>query len=394
MVSQKLNAKESASDYEVMIIGGGPAGISTWMHLQKYAPQLADRSLVIEKAVFPRDKVCAGAVGSWSKDVLEHLEIELDIPSLFVSDVEFKYGKEIYHLYQPNSFRIVQRMDFDHALAKIAVNRGLELHEGEMLIDLARDQNQLFVKTNKKIYRVQALVGADGALSRVRKKMISTHKPHFAPTIQIFAMVDPRYDIEFNEKKIVFDLTPINKGLQGFVFHFPCLRDGAPSMAHGIGDFRIFPDKPRADMKKIFSSELQSRNIHAEPKYWSSHPICWFSGEEIVSKPNILLAGDAAGIEPAFGGGIHIAFSYGEVAARTIIDAFQKNDFSFHDYKQKVQSHFMGRYIQDCTHAAMEMYSGRVNPLNVVRKLLPERNESPDPVSLMISEVAKTLHTS
>ena len=139
-------------------------------------------------------------------------------------------------------------------------------------------------------------------------------------------------------------------------------------MAHGIGDFRIFRDKPRADMKKIFRSELQSRNIHTEPKYWSSHPICWFSGEEIVSIPNILLAGDAAGIEPAFGGGIHIAFSYGEVAACTIIDAFQKKDFSFHDYKQRLRSHLVGKYIRMSTRLALEMYGGRMNPLNAARE--------------------------
>jgi flavin-dependent dehydrogenase len=118
MVSQKLNTEDSALDYAVMIVGGGPAGISTWLHLQKYAPQLAGRSFVIEKAVFPRDKLCAGSVGGWSAEVLEHLEVELDIPSLFVSDVEFRFGKEIYRLHQPNCFRVVQRMDFDHALAK------------------------------------------------------------------------------------------------------------------------------------------------------------------------------------------------------------------------------------------------------------------------------------
>lgn len=386
MVSQELNAKESALDREVMIIGGGPAGISTWLHLHKYAPQLADRSVVIEKAVFPRDKLCAGAVGGWSKDVLEHLEVELDIQSLSVSDVEFKYGKEIYHLHQPNSYRIVQRMDFDHALAKISVNRGLDLHEGEMLIDLAREQNRLVVKTNKNIYRVQTLVGADGALSNVRKKMVSTHKPHFAPAIQIFARVDLQYDIEFNEKRIVFDLTPISKGLQGFVYHFPCLRDGEPSMAHGIGDFRIFPDRPRADMKKIFSCELKSRNIHIEPKYWSSHPICWFSGEETVSIPNILLAGDSAGIEPAFGGGIHIAFSYGEVAAHTIIDAFQNNDFSFHDYKHRLKSHLVGKYIDKCTRVAQEMYGGGRNPLNVMREFFTKGYDTSNLLSLFFSE--------
>ena len=93
MVSQKLNTEDSALDCAIMIVGGGPAGISTWLHLQKHAPQLAGRSLMIEKAVFPRDKLCAGGVGAWSEDVLERLEVELDIPSLFVSDMEFRFGK-------------------------------------------------------------------------------------------------------------------------------------------------------------------------------------------------------------------------------------------------------------------------------------------------------------
>lgn len=367
-----------------MIVGGGPAGISTWLHLLKYAPQLASHTLVIEKAVFPRKKLCAGAVGGWSADVLKHLEVELDIPSLFVSDVEFIFGKEIYHFHQPDCFMLVQRIDFDHALVRTAVNRGLELHEDEMLIDVTRDHNRLIVKTNRTKYSVQTLIGADGALSVVRRKMMPPHKPRLAPTIQIFAAVDPQYDTEFNEKKMVMNLTPINKGLQGYVWHFPCLKDGVPSIAHGIGDFRIYPDKPRADMRKIFSRELQSRNIHPEPKSWSSHPIRWFSNEDIVSQPNILLAGDAAGIEPAFGGGIHIALSYGEVAAQAVIDAFQNNDFSFHDYGKRVQSHLVGKSIRDCTRLALEMYSGRMNPLHVARELFPERHGPSNLLSLLL----------
>lgn len=373
MVSQKSNTQDSTLDCDVMIVGGGPAGISTWLHLKKYSPQLTSRSLVIEKAVFPRDKLCAGGVGAWSADVLKHLEVQLDIPSLFVSDVEFRFGKEIYHLHRLNRFRVVQRMDFDHALVKTAVNRGLELHEDEMLLDVTRDQNKLIAKTNKRKYSVQTLIGADGALSVVRRKMMPPQKPHLAPTIQIVAAVDPQYDTEFNEKKIVLNLGPINEGLQGYVWHVPCLKDGAPSIAHGIGDFRIYNDKPRADLKKIFSRELRSRNIHQEPKPWSSHPIRWLSSEDIVSQPNIILAGDAAGIEPAFGGGIHIALSYGEVAAEAVIDAFQNNDFSFQDYKQRLQSHLVGRSIRECTSLALKMYGGRENPLKLVREFFTKR---------------------
>jgi menaquinone-9 beta-reductase len=72
-------AKSNELDLAVMIVGGGPAGISTWMHLQREAPQLAGRSIVIEKAVFPRDKLCAGGLCAWAVDVLAYLSVEAEL---------------------------------------------------------------------------------------------------------------------------------------------------------------------------------------------------------------------------------------------------------------------------------------------------------------------------
>jgi flavin-dependent dehydrogenase len=156
-------------------------------------------------------------------------------------------------------------------------------------------------------------------------------------------------------------------------------------MAHGIVDFRIYPDKPRADIKKIFRDALRSRNLNHGPGSWSSYPISCFSEENIISQPNILLVGDAAGVEPALGGGIHIALSYGEVAAQTIINAFQNNDFSFHDYTQRLYSHLAGKVLTENTHLALEMYGGKENPLNILRKLFPEKNEHTDILSRFFS---------
>jgi flavin-dependent dehydrogenase len=168
---------------------------------------------------------------------------------------------------------------------------------------------------------------------------------------------------------MIVDLTPINEGLQGYVWHVPCLKDKVPSIAHGISDFRVCPDKPKADMKKIFGRELESRNIHQDPKTWSSHPIPWHSDDDILSQANAILVGDAAGVEPAFGGGIHLSLSYGEIAAQAIIDAFQKDDFSFRDYQERVQSHSVGRFIAKCTRLALEMYGGKTNPLDAAREV-------------------------
>jgi flavin-dependent dehydrogenase len=138
-------------------------------------------------------------------------------------------------------------------------------------------------------------------------------------------------------------------------------------------------------MKKIFTRELQSRNIHHEPRSWSSHPIRWLSDEDIIRQPNILLVGDAAGIEPALGGGIHVALSYGEVAAHAIIDAFKNDDFSFHDYKQRIQSHSVGKFIAKNTRLALEMYSSKVNPLSIVPEFFTERYECPNLLFLLLS---------
>ena len=122
-------------------------------------------------------------------------------------------------------------------------------------------------------------------------------------------------------------------------------------------------------MKKIFSRELESRNIHLGPKTWSSYPIPWHSDDDILSQPNVILVGDAAGVEPAFGGGIHLSLSYGEVAAQAIIDAFQTDDFSFHDYAQRIESHQVGRHISKCIRVAFEMYEGSRSPLDAAREV-------------------------
>jgi len=50
MPSRGLNTGDNLLNCPIMIVGAGPAGISTWLNLQEQAPQLARHSIVIEKA--------------------------------------------------------------------------------------------------------------------------------------------------------------------------------------------------------------------------------------------------------------------------------------------------------------------------------------------------------
>jgi len=65
-------------------------------------------------------------------------------------------------------------------------------------------------------------------------------------------------------------------------------------------------------------------------------PIHYFDAVNEISRPRILLAGDAAGVDPFVGEGIAFALGYGAVAAAAIIDAFDNEDFSFASYKERV----------------------------------------------------------
>ena len=356
-----------------MIVGGGPAGVSTWLHLNKFAPELAERTVLIEKEKYPRDKLCGGAVSGWSEIVFKNLDVELSIPSIWIENVEFHYGRNINSIYQTRFFRVVQRQEFDHELAKIATKRGLELRENEEFLDITRSKEYLKIKTNLDTYKIKVLVGADGSLSVVRKRMNLPNKTRLASTLEIFKPVNPKYDPEFDEKKAIFDFSPIKMGVQGYIWHFPCVRNNQPFMNHGISDFHFYKNTSRTNIKKIFSNELEKRHIECEVSSWSSYPIRLLLDDDVLSQPNIILVGDAAGIDPILGGGIHLALSYGELAAMMIKNAFRTNNFSFNRYREQLDNQIVGKYIKKLNYLAAKMYNNEMNPIDIAYKIFNKR---------------------
>jgi menaquinone-9 beta-reductase len=372
-VSRKDDSVDLIDHVDIMIVGAGPAGISTWLHLKKIAPALADQAVVCDKAVFPRHKVCGGGLGAWCEDVLRQLHIDLEIPSLFVPEVEFRFQDQRWIYKSPSPFRMVQRADFDLTLLKSALQRGMVFHDKELFISARREQHGLAVLTSRGRYLVKALIGADGALSRVRRSMMRFQQSCLAPTIQVSTPIDPHDDSEFAQKRLLLDFSPMVEGLQGYVWQCPCLQNGAPYMNRGIANFRYPPGRARPDMKRVFQRALQARDADGGSASWMSHPIRWLSPEAPISHPHVILVGDAAGIEPAFGGGIHVALSYGEIAAKTVVPAFQNQDFSFEQYTPAFRSHYLGQHIRDYTALAKRIYSRKENPLGHIRRFFTDR---------------------
>ena len=67
-------------DADVAIVGGGPGGTSTALHLVRRERVDPSRVVILEKARHPREKPCAGAVSAWGLDALEAIGVALDVP--------------------------------------------------------------------------------------------------------------------------------------------------------------------------------------------------------------------------------------------------------------------------------------------------------------------------
>ena len=71
-------------NYEIIIAGAGPSGSAAALQLAKLDPARTSRILLVDKAIFPRPKLCAGAVSGDGVQVLEELGVGLNVPAVSV----------------------------------------------------------------------------------------------------------------------------------------------------------------------------------------------------------------------------------------------------------------------------------------------------------------------
>ncbi|MDA8805445.1 NAD(P)/FAD-dependent oxidoreductase [Euryarchaeota archaeon] len=107
---------ESGAEFDAIVVGGGPGGSSAAGYLAKAGAKV----LLIEKEVWPRDKICGDAVGGKSLSHVQELGVKADLestPHFRVTGIMFSSPKG-------NSVRVplpeedVQRLEAGYALPR------------------------------------------------------------------------------------------------------------------------------------------------------------------------------------------------------------------------------------------------------------------------------------
>jgi flavin-dependent dehydrogenase len=332
-------------NYAIVIVGGGPAGLSTGLSLERLDRRLAERTLILERETYPRVKLCGGGITRPADAYLASLDVRIDVPSVPIHAARFQYAGRAFTIRSPNLFRVVRRDEFDAALAGVAHQRGLRVCDGVRVTDVRQCDSLIEVETNRGGLTAHAVIAADGANSTVRQKIGLNQPPNrISRLMEILTPEDPATTPEFVNHRAVFDFDCVPEGIQGYVWDFPSLIDGEAHMNRGVFDSRVHPNL-RGNLSEALSQALQGRGRNLANYPLNGHPERWFDRKATFAVPGVLLVGDAAGVDPLFGEGISQALLYGGLAAQELVDAFTRGDFGFAGYRHRVLSSHLGRSL-------------------------------------------------
>ncbi len=328
------------NNYDVIIVGAGPAGTTAAL----YANQFNLKCLLVDKAFFPRDKVCGDALSGKSVRIMRELNLVDEVgqldgsiinritfgsPSHKQFDINLKGSKNKDHIKQ--GF-VIPRKIFDNYLfekAKLIT----DVYEGFSVTDLIYDNNKisgikgLDKDKNQKEFNAPIVMGCDGANSIIARKLnlYSMDMQNTAVAIRCY------YE---NVKGLTdqIELHYVNEVLPGYFWLFPA-GDGIANI--GIGLSKNDAKKEKRNLRQILEDVISSkyfkdRFLDAKPL---EKPVGWNLPLGRIQRKNygdgFMLLGDAAGlIDPFTGEGIGNAMVSSKYAMQIAAKAIKMNDYS------------------------------------------------------------------
>lgn len=323
-------------DYDVIIVGAGPAGST----MSRILAQEGKDVLVVDKRKDIGSPVRCGE-GLGQREIIKE---GLDLPKQVISTevkgakVVAPNGKEIIWRSEDTKGWVLERKMFDKWLAEQAVHKGAEVRAYTRAIDLVKKDGKIngivAEKFGKEPYEITAplVVSAEGMEAQLAKKagFRTVHNLYDVDTCYQYEMQPYDHD---NLIELYFgnEIAP-----RGYVWIFP-KKDKKANVGIGIGG-NLQQWKKRSGITGADPKILMDRFIadNKQLKLDKASTLLDFGGVISVGAPldkfvedNFMIIGTAAKqVDPIHGGGIALAMESGVMAAKVVNEAIGKKDFS------------------------------------------------------------------
>ncbi|WP_350288510.1 NAD(P)/FAD-dependent oxidoreductase [uncultured Croceitalea sp.] len=354
--------------YDVIIIGGGLAGLTAAIDLKKRDCSV----LVIEKNTYPNHKVCGEYVSNEVKPYLEYLGVNLnsaDIIAIDTLQMSTTSGKRIETELPLGGFGI-SRYVFDNLLYKNALALGVEFVFDSAVNTSFNEDIFEITLASKEIYTSKIAIGAFGKRSSLDKKLNREFIQQKSPWLGV------KCHYEFPDFPTnVVALHNFSGGYGGL----SKTEDGSVNFCY-LTSFKSFKE---FNSIEAFNKKVVAKNpflgdflSSATPKFKNPLSIAQISFERKKAVENhLLMCGDSAGlIHPLCGNGMAMAIHSAKIASDCITDYLR----SPHPDRKKLEQFYAFRWRKE--------FAGRLRMGRAIQKMLMNETAS----NLAIATIAQS----
>lgn len=303
------------SGFDVVIVGGGLAGLCSAIHLAKSDVNV----LLIEKNIYPSHKVCGEYI---SNEVLPYLNwlgfdpFEFSAKSIDQFELTTHNNKRITAKLPLGGFGM-SRYEMDYQLAQLAIANGVTITHATVIdVKFQRQRNEftLITKTGDS-FKARVVIGAYGKRSNMDKalhrKFIKKRAPYLGVKIHVSG--------KFPDNRVALH------NFKGGYCGVSKVENNHINLCYitNFKSFKKFKDINTFQEQVVYKNEaLKALFINSQKKFKTPLTISQISFE--TKRPienHILMCGDTAGmIHPLCGNGMGIAIRSAQLASHLIID--------------------------------------------------------------------------